>query len=208
MRKTIAVLVFMLLYSCSTPVKIVHSWVPPNATPVSFTKIIVLALAPVKYADAGRTGEEAMAAELKANGIIAISAQDQYGPQAFRYTNEETAIAKLRENGADGVMVMSLLDEDKEKKYVPGYWTQPYYGHFWGYYRFWYDRAYQPGYYETTKNYLFETNLYDLSTRNLIYSAQSRATNPGSTDKLATTFSKDIVADLKNKHVVNSTVIK
>jgi hypothetical protein len=69
-----------------------------------------------------------MAAQLKEKGIIAMSAQAQYGPQAFRYTTEETAMASLRGSGADGVMIMSLLDEDKENKYIPGYWTQPYFG--------------------------------------------------------------------------------
>lgn len=164
---------------------------------------MVLSLAPTRFSDAGRMGEEEMVAQLKASGVNAVSAQAKFGPLAFRDLDEEAAVAKIQETGADAVIVMSLLDLQKETRWVPGSWSPPqYYSRFWPYYRFWWDRVYQPGYYETTQNYMFETNMYSLADRNLIYSAQSRTSNPGSTRRLAQQFSKGIVANMKEKGVV------
>lgn len=194
---------FVLILSCGPSLKLSKSWVAPNITRQTFNKIVVLVLAPAKYADAGRIGEQQLAAELTANGVKAVSAQDQFGPQKFRQTDEQTALAKMKETGADGVIVTSLLDVEKEKRYVPGNWyPPPYYGRFWGYYSFWYGRAYDQGYYENTKNYYLETNLYQLSSGNLLYSIQSQTMNPGSAEALAKAFSKRVVKDMKKKQVI------
>jgi len=194
----------LVVLGCGPSFKLSQSWVPANASPHTFNKIVVLVLAPAKYSDAGRVGEQQLAAELKANGVNAVSAQDEFGPQRFRKDDEQGALAALKKSGADGVIVTSLLDEQKDKRYVPGggWYPPPYYGRFWGYYSFWYDRAYDQGYYETTRKYFFETNLYDLSTSSLLYSVQSQTMDPGSTDALARVFSKKVVKDMKAKHVI------
>jgi len=202
----LAVCAAVAICSCGPSLKLSQSWVPANSTPHHFNKIVVLVLAPAKYSDAGHIGEQDLAAELKANGVNAVSAQDEFGPTRFRKDDEQGALAALKRTGADGVIVTSLLDEQKDKRWVPGAgWYPPmYYGRFWGYYSFWYDRAYDQGYYETTRKYFLETNLYDLSTsnRDLIYSIQSQTMDPQSADALAKTFSKRVVKDMKAKHVI------
>lgn len=196
----------LLLLACASSVKVLHSWTPPNRPTKKFKEIMVLVLAPQKYNDAGRIGEEAMVNQLKANGVNAVSAQALYGPERFRNDNEDIAMAKMRRSGADGVLVTSLLNVHKEHRYVPGYWTPPpYYGQFWGYYSYWWGRAYwgyDPGYYETTRKYIFETNLYDLATSNLLYSVQSQAVDPASTQDVANTFAIKLVQDMKAKGVL------
>lgn len=194
----------LLLYACGPTVKVMQSWVAPNRPNKRFSKIMVLVLAPAKYSDAGRIGEEAMVSELKANGVNAVSAQAEYGPARFRNDSEQVAVSKMRRSGADGVIITSLLDVDKEKRYVPGtgWYPPPYYGRFWGYYSYWYGRAYDPGYYETTSKYYFETNLYDLATSNLLYSVQSQTIDPPSVAAVAKDFSKQLVKDMRAKGVL------
>jgi hypothetical protein len=204
MKKILYLLAFTaLVNACGPSVKVSQSWVAPNTAPGKFKKIVVLVLAPAKYNDAGRIGEQQLASELKSNGVNAMSAQDEYGPSRFRNKNEEAALAAMRRSGADAVIVTSLLDIEKEKRYVPGsYSFPPYYGRFWGYYSYWYGRSFDQGYYETTKKYYLETNLYDLSNSQLVYSIQSRTMDPGSADRLARAFSKVVVKDMRNKQVI------
>jgi hypothetical protein len=193
----------LAVYGCGPTINLSTSWVAPDIAHHKFNKIVVLVLAPQKYTDAGRIGEEALATELKGDGINAVSAQDEYGPQEFRNDSEQVALAKLKRSGADGVIVTTLLDVDKEKRYVPGAWDfPPYYGRFWGYYSFWYARAYDPGYYETTRNYYSETNFYELSDRKLLYSIQSKTIDPVSAAQVAAVFSKRVVKDMKHKGVI------
>jgi hypothetical protein len=197
------VLSFIILASicsCSSSVKITSSWVSPNAAKKTFKHILVLALAPAKYSDAGIVAEQDIAAQLQKIGIQASSAQAEYGPQKFKNDDEEAAISQIKKSGEDGVIIISLLDVDKEKNYVPGSWTPPvYYGRFWGYYNYWYSRAYTPGYYETTQKYYFETNFYDVSNRGLLYNAHSHVIDPLSVKNLAAKFSKTMIADMKQK---------
>jgi hypothetical protein len=198
----LSVLTF-IFFSCGPGIKLSQSWTAPNTSPKQYSKIIVLVLAPPKYNDAGRIGEQQLASELKANGVNAVSAQNEYGPSKFRNEKEDGVLAKMKKSGADAVIVTSLLDVEKEKRYVPGsYSFPPYYGRFWGYYSYWYGRAYDQGYYETTRKYYLETNLYDLSSKDLLYSVQSQTMDPGSAEKLAKVFSKLVVKDMKDKQVI------
>lgn len=192
------------IIACSPSLKIMHPWVSPDLTNKKFTKVMVLVLAPAKYNDAGRIGEEDMVKALRAAGVNAVSAQAEYGPQRFRNDSEQTALAKIRRSGADAVIITTLLDVDKDRQWVPdaSWYPPPYYGHFWGYYSFWYDRAYNQGYYQTTRHYYFETNLYDLSSTNLIYSVQSETIDPGNVNALATSFSKRLVKDMRSRGVL------
>jgi hypothetical protein len=77
-----------------------------------------------------------------------------------------------------------------------------YYGRFWGYYNYWNSRAYDQGYYETTRKYYLETNLYELGGSKLLYSIQSQTIDPKSTEALAKAFSKRVVKDMKDKKVL------
>jgi hypothetical protein len=52
-------------------VRLSQSRVAANPAHPKFNKVIVLVLAPARYSDAVRIGEQQLAAELKANGVNA-----------------------------------------------------------------------------------------------------------------------------------------
>src|SRR5690606_4934556 len=143
---------------------------------------------------------------LTAKGVKARSAYQVYGPKYFD-RNEKQALRKLRKEGADGVMTIVLLDKTKEKNYVPGTTSFPpiglYYNRFWRYYTYMYDRIYSPGYYTTNTSYFWESNLYDLTNRKLIYSAQSESFDPASAASLSKEYSRRIMEDMVKKGVVS-----
>jgi hypothetical protein len=110
----------------------------------------------------------------------------------------------LQQNKITAVIIVSLLDTQKETYYVPGstayaptYYGRPYYG----YYGSVYSNVYDPGYYQTTTSYFIECNAYRLSDGKLAYSSQSKAVDPSSVDKFAYEYSKTLVADLEKKGV-------
>ena len=99
--------------------------------------------------------------------------------------------------------------KEKEKHYVPAriYYSPyvMYHRHFWGYYNTMYTRIYSPGYYVEDQRYFWESNLYDISNKELIYSVQTESYNPGSTKQLAHEYGELIVNDMiKNKVLVKN----
>ena len=119
---------------------------------------------------------------------------------------EKEAIEQiLKLNKITGVIIVSLLDKEKETTYVqgstayyPGYYGHPYYG----YYGYRYGAIYDPGYYSTTTSYFIECNAYRLSDEKLAYSAQTKAVDPSSLDKFAYDFARAIVKDLEVKGII------
>jgi hypothetical protein len=119
---------------------------------------------------------------------------------------EEAAIDKLKSSGVDAVITIVLLDKKKESKYVPGnMYYSPYgyyYNRFWGYRGVLYRRIYEPGYYVTDTRYFWESNLYDMSTQQLLYSAQTQSFDPSSSASLGHEYGKMIVQDMVKKNVL------
>ena len=120
---------------------------------------------------------------------------------------ESEAINKIKGQGFDAVLTVVLLDKEKEKHYIPGRITYTpysmYYRRFWGYYSTVYDRVYEPGYYTENTNYFWESNLYDLSDKSLIYSAQTKSFNPMDLESLADEYGKIISSDLFKKGILH-----
>ncbi|HQZ74625.1 MAG TPA: hypothetical protein PLO70_08905, partial [Chitinophagaceae bacterium] len=56
-------------------------------------------------------------------------------------------------------------------------------------------------YTEDTK-YFWETNLYDLATNDLVYSAQSQSFDPSSSESLGHEYGQMIATDLVKQHVL------
>lgn len=196
-----------LIVSCGSSTKVTSSWKSNNApsNAASLKKVMVVALLPEKDRNIQQTMEKELVAKLAEKNIQAFSAYEQYGPSRFSKDERQT-LNQLKKSGADGVITIVLLDKQKERDYVPGnVMTRPYglyYNRFWGYYNNLYDRVYTQGYYETNTNYFFESNLYNLKSDKLLYSAQTESFDPNSTEQLAREYSKSIVEDMSKGGVL------
>ena len=130
--------------------------------------------------------ENHLVGDLKDLGYNVFSAYQVYGPKMFQDMNEQQAMIKLVEDSIDAVVTIVLLDKQKERNYVPGrvmyspYIT--YHRRVWGYYNSMYMRIEEPGYYEVTTKYFWESNFYDLSINKLLFSVQTQSFSPSSTD--------------------------
>ncbi len=192
----------LLLASCSTS-RITDSYTN-NRNTAPAKRILVLGLFSEKNNRAKHAMESELANDLNRLGYNAVTASDEFGAAAFRGMTEGEAIQKLQDEGIQNVVTITLVNKDKQKRYVPS--TYGYNPGFWGYYSYYspwaYHPYYSPGYTETNTSYVFETNLYDVSNNQLIYSAESKTVDAGSMAALANDYARSVVRDMKKKNVL------
>lgn len=168
---------------------------------------MVIAMNGEKDASLRQKMEQHMVGDLKGLGYNAVSAMAEYGPKAFRQQSESSVIENLNDHEIDAVLTIVLLDKTKEKNYIPSsiYYSpySLYYRRFWGYYTTMYDRVYGPGYYNTDTRYFWESNLYDVRSKELLYTAQTQSFDPPSSESLAHEYGKVIANDMVKKNVLN-----
>jgi hypothetical protein len=174
--------------------------------PKNFKKILVLGLNTESDINTREKMENHMVGDLKLLGYSAVSGLKEYGPKSFRNMDEDDMLAKLNNSGFDAVITIVLLDKQKERNYVPGHvYYSPYMiyqSRFWRYYNTMYDRIYTPGYYAIDTRYFWESNLYDLTTKELLYSVQTESFDPASAETLGHEYGKMIVNDMVKNNVL------
>lgn len=205
MKTIIATAVLILIFAGCSSTRITHSWSAQNNTARKFNKVLVLGMNNEPDVRVREKMEQHLAGDLRQLGIAAASSVQEFGPRAFG-KDEEAALAKLKNSGFDAVITIVLLDKSKERHYVPGqvmYTPYAVYHHrFWGYYSTMYYRVYSPGYYTYDTRYFWESNLYDISSGELLYSAQSESFDPASAEVMGHEYGKMIVQDMVKKNVL------
>lgn len=162
------------LGACSAPTQLTSDWADPNLGSHVYKKIVVVGITP--KAAGRRAYEDAFVAELQKRGIEAIPSYTFGGSGQM---DKDAAIAKLKEVGADGVLVTRLIDKETVQNYYPPtYASVPsaYYGGWYGYYSTGYSYMYSPGYVEENKVYRLETNLYNVDSDKLAWSGLTETT--------------------------------
>jgi len=192
--------------SCGTSTMVTGTWQKPAVTE-TYDNIMVTALVPTTSSRSAI--ERSMVANLREEGADASQSIDVIPPRLIEEEDKKREIQNtIIRDGFDGVLTITLIDEDTETRYVRGsgmYRPYPYYGfygNFWGYYDYWYPRFYEPGYYVENKVYYMETNLYDAQTEDLVWSAQSETYDPIDLESFAEGFSEEIVEELDEQGLI------
>ena len=206
--KSIIGLVILFLLTCCSSSRITHSWKSETANSGSYDKIMVIGIIKDHDRNLREQMENHLADDLKARGYNAVSSLKEYGPKAFDNMDEEGAITKLSNSGVDAVITIVLLDKERERNYVPArVHYSPYIiyqRHFWGYYSTIYDRIYSPEYFQQVNTkYFWESNFYDLKTKQLLYSVQTESFDPASAESLGHEYGEMIVMDMFEKKIIN-----
>ena len=145
--------------------------------------------------------EKHMIGDLAGLGYNAVSSIDEYGPKAFRNMTEEQAVDKIKSDGVDAVITIVLLNVDKETRFYPGhprYVSSDYYHQdFERYFRTMRNRIDDGGYYVSNTRYSWESNLYDMSDRHLLYSVQTQSFDPVSSESLGHEYGKMIIKNME-----------
>jgi hypothetical protein len=201
MKKIILINLTIVIFiiGCSSS-KITTSWKAKDIIVQPYKKIMVIGV--IREAD--RSIQEKMEnhiiGDLQNLGYTALSSLKEYGPSAFKKGDTAAALIKLNESGVDAVLTIVLLDKEKEQQYVAANYRNSFIG-----YRYeMYQRIFEPGYYVTNTKYFWESNLYNLKTKQLIYSVQTQSFNPDDRETLAHEYGKLIVKDMLKEQVLKN----
>ncbi|HVU59035.1 MAG TPA: hypothetical protein VHD83_28430 [Puia sp.] len=201
MRTCIVLLASLLLLTACSNSKVTSSWKGPGSARLApANKILVLGIIREKDIRLRMQMEGFLVDALKAKGYNAVSAYTLYGPKMFSNKEEGSVLGQLRNSGIDEVFTITLLDKARERNFQPA--SMYPYSPFWGYYNYWYGRVYDPGYISVDTHFLWESNLYDVGSKKLLYSVQSKSTNPSSAGSMGKDYSKAVVKNMIKQGVL------
>src|SRR5512143_2304823 len=137
--------------------------------------------------------EDECVRELRARGTDAVAS---YTFLPFdQLANKEAVHSKIRELGADAVLMARLVDTKSVQTYIPGQvYVVPSYYYGWGGY---YGNVFAtPGHTVQDEYAYLETNVYDVKTEQLIWSARSETWMADSDQETIKSFIGVIIARL------------
>jgi hypothetical protein len=182
-----ALITCFLLSSCATTTT-TNVWMDQTYQgPVK--KILVMGIS--QRPGIQRFFEDEFVRQLRARGTDAIA-----GYSILPYDqkmDKDFIAAKAGESGADAVLVARPIGKKIERSYVPGSYYR------WGSY---YGYAYSPGYVVDDEYVYIETNLYDVATEKLIWTAQSETIMMATDQELIKSFINTMVAKLASDKVI------
>ena len=164
----------------------------------------VFVIGVIKTPGVKRFFEDEFVTQLKARGTDAIAGYTVLPSE--RESDKEYLAARIKESGADGVLITRLVDRKTVETYVPSaaYYAPPtHYHRGWDtYYRRSYDIIYEPGYTVKDEVLVVETNLYEAATENLLWSAISETFREGSDNTLISAFIKTMIDNLSEGNLI------
>lgn len=185
-------------------------------------KILVLAL--LNDGAQRRLMEDELVSQLKSEGIDAIpgyTVLPEGKPQ-----DKEVIAAKVREVGADTLLLTRLVDKKTVQEYVPGTPYYPptayhdWYGYYGGFYPAYpgyargyapggpppyppgYPPGYSPGYTTETVYNIAEANLYDAATGKIVWSARTESQAQGNDERAIKSYVSQIMKSLRKQNVI------
>jgi hypothetical protein len=178
------IMLALLLSGCAST-QLTSTWKDP-AYQVHPTKVMVIGMSkqPLKR----RIFEEEFVTQLKAHGTDAVASYKVLPDK--KQDDQEAIAAKVKELGADAVLITRLVSKKTVQVYVPGtpYFPPPYYGRWGDYYDYGYRTMYTPGYMAEEQYAVIETNLYDTAKDSLIWAATSETEISGADQSLIKEF--------------------
>ena len=192
----------VILTACASSTQITGSWKNKDIEAPAYHNIFIAAL--THDIAARELVENELATQLRDRGIKVTTSIELFGPITREQAgNRDEIVKKVQENGKDAILTLSLVDTETETRYVPGdnnYYaptiTYNFYGSFSNYYDYYYPQLYEPGYYANDKVYFLESNLYDVASEELLWSAQSQSYSPEDIESFAEEFSEVTIARL------------
>jgi hypothetical protein len=196
-----------LLVSCTRtedPMTTVpRTWRIPGYKNVVFKDVMILAVTPSDREDVRKAMEDAFVAELSSDYTRARSSW-KILPEHKDLT-EDKLEAEVRKAGFDSVLLVRNVAVDEDEEYVKPkkyYKRAPKKHRYKNYYRSSYEIINEPGYYKTNKTYRLESNLYQTSDAELVWSSHSKTVNPHSVDEGVKSVSGAVAGKLREEGLV------
>lgn len=199
----IALAVFLPWLSSCANTKITSVWMDSEKAGTTFNDILIIGIADEEHNR--RLFEEQFTNQLKAAGIQSAVSYTLL-PQGIDI-NRDTVSAAIEGKTVDAVIVTHLVAVDEETVYRPSMDYQPAYGYYNGLYSYYphvHTYVHQPGYYTTHDIVKLETNLYEVATEQLVWSAQSSSFAPESAKEVIDELVNLVIKDLQQKGLITA----
>ena len=198
----------MLLGACSST-SITGSWKNPDFTG-KVEKVYVVGIA--KQETTRRIFEDGFSKQLATLGATGMPSYTDL--KINEETDQDLIAARIMANGADSVLMARAVSSRTEQVVNPGYvsgpaygpgyggrgyYPDPYYRHYGGYYARSYDIVYQPATVSEFQIVTIEANLYSAASGELIWSAQLETVVEGNLSALINDFIQVVTRDLRDK---------
>ncbi|RKZ66864.1 MAG: hypothetical protein DRQ44_06275 [Gammaproteobacteria bacterium] len=203
----------VLLSSCANT-KISQSWVEPNHTK-SYNDLLIIGIG--ESEQSRRAYESYFITELEEIKIEAVASYTLI--KSDEKMDRDTVLKAIDGLEIDAVLVTHMVAVDEETVYRPGgygygyggvgyggygggYYGGGHYGGLYNYYPHVNSYVHNPGYYTTHETYTLESNLYDVASEELIWSARTRTFSPESVDEVIVDLTKLLIKDLEDKNLI------
>jgi hypothetical protein len=171
----------------------VSTWKAPGAGPTSFTGQKVAAVLIVDDHGLRVSAEEALANEISARGPVGVPAYRIIPKEEL--ANKDAAKGWFERAGVRGLVILRLVETEKEKVYSSMVWSSGYYGYAWDYWGYGWASVYPIGKAREETTITVETMVYDLSKGAPLWAGASRTTDP----KNVQSYVKRLVSDVAKR---------
>ena len=206
---TVIVAVFILV-ACSSSKQSTGVWVNKEKIQgKTFNNFFILVM--TANIQARVQVEKDLEALAVSRGLKALKSIDVMPPSLDdpkKVPTKEELVSKVKASGCNAVFIVSLLNKDESVRYTPStsaHTVTPYYtytGSYYGYYSNWYSTAYTPSYYTQEKEYFMQTNLFDVASEEIMWSAQSEVFNPSSLPNFSRSYIQTLMKQLEKENLL------
>jgi hypothetical protein len=201
-RSVSTVTVVVSIIGCAASTKIVNEWRNPDYSSPRFRKMFVIAVS--RNPGIRRTFEDEFVAKLKAAGVDAAPSY-RYIPEEGQ-TAEARMLEMVKQAGADAAIITRLVREEKKTEVTPGFYRPApavTFGFYPGYSAAWLGYYDPPTIYQRDI-YISETNLYDLTKNQLVWSGIVQTVDPSDINKEIKRYVDTVIEALKSKNLLPS----
>jgi hypothetical protein len=194
----LSVALVLTLSACGPKAKITSSWADPSFAGYGADNVLVMGVS--RNETHIKLFENVFVDELQKSAIEAMASYKVIG--SVLEPDRKTVEAAVAKTGATSVLITHVVDRTSTTQDFPGtvhFIPGGFYGNMYGYYNQTYSAIYNPPSSVTRTTVHLESNLYDVATAKLVWSAQSDAIDP---KLLRTDFERIVdvlIADMKNK---------
>jgi hypothetical protein len=203
LRSSVLALVILVgVIGCAASNRIVSEWTNPDYSSPRFRKILIIAVS--KNPSIRRTFEDEFVAKLKAVGVDAAPSY-RYIPEEGQ-TAEARMLEMVKQAGADAAIITRLVREEKKTEVTPGFYRPApavTFGFYPGYSAAWLGYYDPPTIYQRDI-YISETNLYDLTKNQLVWSGTVQTVDPSDVNKEIKRYVDTVIEALKSKNLLPS----
>jgi len=187
-------LAFLIISCAGTATELTQNQVDDSYKGKPVSDILVIAITGNEHNR--RSFEKKFVAQLKSVGVEAISSEAAIPMPPNLELKKETILNAVRQNENDAVIITHLIGKEDKDVYTRSGSAHR------GFYGFYHSRHRDPGYASTSAMVRLETNLYDVKTEKLIWSAKSETWSKESTDEIIIDVINAVINNLQKDKLI------